>query len=179
MNLYRHLKQHTEETEHAGDTKADTNGEQLVEYESDADETVSSAVPSNTQELKTTKLVPINERYKCNAKGCHYLSLDSDMFQSHLRTLHSKEVDFACPHCQSVICQGKMNVGLILAHLTLHGEKLFKCSFCSYYDSSAYAMKTHCKLHVAEEDVEIVTVEVGFNVFIIIIKFENFIENRI
>lgn len=159
--MKQHLKQHTKDKE-SPEIPSDIIMD-LTENEEALKEPEQAAISSaDAQNLETIKLVPINQRYKCNVKCCHYLSLDTEMFKSHLSTLHSKEEKFACPHCEMLICEGKMNVGLIMTHLMLHGEKLFRCSHCSYYDSSAYSMKTHCKVHMDEEGINEVQIEVRF-----------------
>lgn len=84
-------------------------------------------------------------RFVCNAKGCHYLTINESMLRGHLAALHVDEVGYKCPHCNIVIHKStvSMNVEKIILHMRMHDSKIFKCPKCTFYHHHRNAITKH------------------------------------
>ncbi|XP_042204515.1 uncharacterized protein LOC121854154 isoform X2 [Homarus americanus] len=91
--------------------------------------------------LKLPKFVAEERLYSCGIEGCNYLSCDDMMLKYHIRTLHADIASFPCPHCTEL----SITVEKMSSHFKLHGERLFRCGWCSYISCRRNVVERHMK----------------------------------
>ncbi|XP_069943249.1 uncharacterized protein [Cherax quadricarinatus] len=97
---------------------------------------------------KLPKFVPEERLHSCGIEGCQYLSCDDMMLKYHIRTLHADITSFPCPHCTDV----SITVEKISSHFKLHGERLYRCGWCSYISYKRNVVERHMKeKHIAKK----------------------------
>ena len=107
--------------------------------------------PMSEEELNALpKLVPENQRNACPDLDCNYVTVDTIMLLSHMDHLHPEfNHNYRCPHCQNNnpdantkdLDDEKIHPNNVVVpfedvefHLRCHGDLLFKCFHCPYYN---------------------------------------------
>nr|XP_045625021.1 uncharacterized protein LOC123774609 isoform X2 [Procambarus clarkii] len=91
--------------------------------------------------LKLPKFVPEERLYSCGIEGCNYLSCDDMMLKYHIRTLHADVTSFPCPHCKN----HSITVEKMSSHFKLHGDRLYRCGWCTYIAFKRNIVERHMK----------------------------------
>ncbi|KAF4518884.1 hypothetical protein B566_EDAN006735 [Ephemera danica] len=105
-----------------------------------------SGLDLSTGELeKLPRLIPPSCRYVCGADSCAYLTTDLDMLTLHVKNLHAQDSVYTCPHCTNP--EPFTGQGTIfergLAHLRMHGDRLYRCSICQYHHYTRRVVEKH------------------------------------
>lgn len=106
----------------------------------DIDMRTKNPIPTEEYE-KLPKYVPDERLHSCGIDGCNYLSCDDMMLKYHIRTLHADITSFPCPHCTDIT----ITVEKISSHFKLHGDRLYRCGWCSYISYRRNVVERHMK----------------------------------
>lgn len=155
-NMQRHLSMHINEKTLTGG-KVDPvnpvpcldNGEKhfdkMKNLACSSNGTAGAVATTSETAIMPWSFISEERRFVCNAKGCHYLTINESMLRGHLSALHGDEMGYICPHCNIVVNKPtvSMNAEKIVLHMRMHDSKILKCPKCVFYHHHRNAVTKH------------------------------------
>ena len=88
----------------------------------------------------------------CKIDGCNFVAYNNRCYHSHKTAVHHRGKSFARSRkhfsCTWEKCNASFNrQGQLDAHMRIHLNNLYKCSFCPYRSACDFQLKTHYRLH--------------------------------
>ncbi|KAK9693365.1 hypothetical protein QE152_g34241 [Popillia japonica] len=100
------------------------------------------------------KYVAMN-RYVCGGEDCELIFELKEVLAEHLELFHSNETAYICRHCniQLDFLSNKINIALVMKHMGVHEETIYKCRYCYFMDDVAGSMQEHtAQMHPNQEN---------------------------
>ncbi|XP_055374794.1 MATH and LRR domain-containing protein PFE0570w-like isoform X2 [Condylostylus longicornis] len=93
-----------------------------------------------------------SERYKCPEKNCSWTTQSEKNLEEHFKYIHKTSKSFKCLHCSFHIDEGNRDFDRVKDHLRIHGEILYVCTKCRFFDHQRQIVQKHIrtihKLHL-------------------------------
>ncbi|GJQ85896.1 hypothetical protein Trydic_g21752 [Trypoxylus dichotomus] len=87
----------------------------------------------------------VSNRYCCGAEGCDEVFQKKDDLAEHVEIIHTIENVYICRHCEVSVNfkKKRIDVPLMMKHLSQHERTIFGCSYCSFLDDEARNIEVH------------------------------------